>query len=49
MIPDNDDVSCQLEKWDMPVMSFELRHEISNNVINATSKGQDQPVRMSQY
>ena len=34
--------------WPVPedIISFELRHEISNNVVCATSKASDQPAHM---
>ena len=31
-----------------PVTIIEPRHEISNNVVSATSKGSDQPARIAQ-
>ena len=41
------DLVISLDKsWVMSVAIFELQHEISNNVVCATSNGSDQPAHM---
>ena len=33
----------QMPLWEVNLVKYEARHQISNNVVSATSKGSDQP------